>query len=196
VGSDTAEAQRLQEEERLIAEAQAGNMNALRPLFVRYADALYGGVILPRLGNAATAEDVLRDTFVTALEKIRSFRWEGRGLYGWLRQIAVNKVIDLHRRTHRTGRILAQLAEEPAAPPARADEALIAEEERRRSRARIDAVIARLSPRYADAVRLRLVDELPREECARRLGVTIGAFDVVLFRAVRAFRKYYEEMSS
>jgi DNA-directed RNA polymerase specialized sigma24 family protein len=36
-----------------------------------------------------------------------------------------------------------------------------------------------------------LVQELPREECARRLGVTIGTFDVLLFRAVRAFRKHF-----
>ena len=38
-----------------------------------------------------------------------------------------------------------------------------------------------------------MIQELPREECAKRLGVTIGTFDVLLFRAVRAFRKHFGE---
>jgi RNA polymerase sigma-70 factor (ECF subfamily) len=48
-----------------------------------------------------------------------------------------------------------------------------------------------LSERYRNAIQLRLIDELPREECARRMNVTTGTFDVVLFRAVRAFRKHF-----
>jgi DNA-directed RNA polymerase specialized sigma24 family protein len=78
VAGDTARAHDLEEEERLVAEAQAGDMNALRPVFARYAEPLYGSVILPRLGNPAAAEEVLRETFIAAIEKITSFRWEGR----------------------------------------------------------------------------------------------------------------------
>ncbi len=188
--------ERLEEEQRLVAEAKAGNMDALRPLFERYTDALYGGVILPRLGDAATAEDVLRDTFLTAMEKIGQFRWEGRSIYAWLRQIAVNKVFDVHRRAKRTGRALGALAEEsPKETPAAegADEALIAEEERQTHAVRITGVMKVLSPRYQEAIQLRLVAELPREECARRMNVTVGNFDVLLFRAIRAFRKRYGE---
>jgi len=196
--ADAAESQRmvssLAEEERLVAEAQAGRTDALRPLLARHADPLYAQVILPRLGSTAAAEDVLRETFATAVEKIGTFRWEGKGIYGWLRQIAHNKIVDLHRHSQRTGRVLRALAEEPAAPPAPADEALIAEEERRRCRARIEAVLVRLSERYCLAVRLRLVEERSREACAVELGVTVATFDVLFFRAVRAFRKHYQEL--
>src|SRR6478735_1970132 len=105
-------------------------MDALRPLFARYAEPPYAAV-RPRLRDAALAEDVLRDTFATALEKIGSFRWEGRGLYGWLRQIAVNKAHDVHRRAGRAGRLHERLAAElPAATSGGADDALIAEEDR------------------------------------------------------------------
>jgi len=194
VASDAAEAERLEAERRLVERAQSGDPDALRPIFERYADPLYGGVILPRLGNPAAAEDVLRDTFVTAIEKIGTFRWQGRSVYVWLRQIAVHKVIDVHRRTNRAGKLLAALAEELPQETERADgadEALIAAEERRRNGARIAEAMAALLPRYQAVIRLRLVEELPREECARRLGVTIGHFDVLLFRAVRAFRKQF-----
>ena len=194
MASDAAEAERLEAERRLVERAQSGDPDALRPIFERYADPLYGGVILPRLGNPAAAEDVLRDTFVTAIEKIGTFQWQGRSVYVWLRQIAVHKVVDVHRRTHRAGKLLAALAEELPQETERADgadEALIAAEERRRNGARIAEAMAALLPRYQAAIRLRLVEELPREECARRLGGTIGHFDVLLFRAVRAFSKQF-----
>ena len=51
--------------------------------------------------------------------------------------------------------------------------------------------MGQLQDRYRLAIELRLVQELSREDCAQRLGVTIGTFDVLLFRAVRAFRKHF-----
>jgi RNA polymerase sigma-70 factor (ECF subfamily) len=193
VTPDPAEARRLEEERVLVERAQSGDRTALRPLFERYAEPLYAAV-LPRLGDAATAEDVLKDTFVTAIEKIDGFEWQGRGVYGWLRQIALNKVIDVHRRTQRTTRLLSAFADEsPSETEAalRADELLIAEEERRENAVRIRAAMEALSPRYREAIQLRLVEELPREECARRLAITVGNFDVLLFRAVRKFREHF-----
>src|SRR5262249_25318859 len=133
---DAAEAERLDEEQRLIAEAQAGRLDALRVVLSRHADSLFSSVILPRLGNGAAAEGVLRETVATALEKTASFRWEGKGIYGWLRQIAQNKIIAHHRRSQRTSRVLRDLALEPVAPSPCADESLIAEEDRRRDRSR------------------------------------------------------------
>jgi RNA polymerase sigma-70 factor (ECF subfamily) len=194
VAQDAAEGERLEEERRLVERAQAGDRNALRPIFERYANPLYAGVILPRLGDKATAEDVLKDTFVTAIEKIDQFSWQGRSVYVWLRQIAVNKVIDVHRRSSRTGRFLQALAEElplEATPELGADEALIAEQERQRSKTRISAALEEILPRYRQAIELRLIEELGRDECARRMGVTVGHFDVLLFRAIRAFRRVF-----
>ena len=168
---------RLAEEERLIARAQSGDRAAIRPLFERYADPLYSGVVLPRLGNPALAEDIVKDTFVTAMERLSSFRWEGRGIYGWLRQIAIRKVIDWHRRAQRTDRILDRFAEEQPLCADRmplADEAIITAEERRQNLARLEDALGRIVPRYRQVLELRLVEEVPREECARRLGVTLG----------------------
>ena len=88
--SEPATALPLDEEERLIREAQAGHLDAMRPLLERYAPPLYASVILPRLGNAVAAEDVLRDTLATAVEKIVRFSWQGKTIYPWLRQIAIN----------------------------------------------------------------------------------------------------------
>ncbi|HEY4056074.1 MAG TPA: hypothetical protein VGM39_05670 [Kofleriaceae bacterium] len=81
MASEPATQVELDEEQRLVEEAQAGNLDAMRPLLERYAQPLYGTVILPRLGDAATAEDVLRDTLATAVEKIKKFTWQGKTIY-------------------------------------------------------------------------------------------------------------------
>lgn len=184
----------LPEEQQQIAAAQAGDLAALRPLLERLAGPLYGTVILPRTGDAASAEELLRDALATAVEKIGQFRWQGHGLYPWLRQIALNKVHDAHRQARRTRRLADALAHEVepgSAPESHADARLMAEQERRAHRARIDATLARVHPRYRAAIELRLVEELPREACAARLEVSVGTFDVLLFRAVRAFRREF-----
>ena len=194
MASAAANAFELDEEQRLVEEAQRGNLDAMRPLLERYASPLYGTVILPRLGDAATAEDVLRDTLATAVEKIRAFTWQGKGIYPWLRTIAINKVYDHHRTTRRSRRLADALVHElPVETDAgeAADSQLIADQERRSHRARIDETLAAITERYRRAIELRLIDELPREDCARELGVTVGTFDVLLFRAVRAFRKRF-----
>ncbi len=194
MASEPATAVELEEEQRLVEEAQAGNLDSMRPILERYAQPLYGTVILPRLGNAASAEEVLRDTLATAVEKIRRFTWQGKSIYPWLRQIAINKVFDVHRQSKRSRRLADALAHEVATesdPDSQADVQLMADQERRAHREKIEGTMELLAERYRLAIELRLVQELPREECAKRLNITIGTFDVLLFRAVRAFRKHF-----
>jgi RNA polymerase sigma-70 factor (ECF subfamily) len=199
VASDPADDQhraQLEEEQRLVEEAQRGNLDAMRPLLERYASPLYGTVIVPRLGDTASAEDVLRDTLATAVEKIGRFTWQGKTIYPWLRQIAINKVYDVHRQAKRSRRLADALAHEipgESDPDSHADAQLMADQERRVHRERIDQALGELAERYRTAIELRLIQELPREDCARRLNITIGTFDVLLFRAVRAFRKQFGE---
>src|SRR5579871_5149608 len=182
----------LARERDSVERAQAGDPSALEPLFARHAEPLFA-LLVARAGDRALAEELLKDALAAAVDKIATFRWQGRSLYWWLRQIALNKLVDHHRRRGRAQRLVDALrAEAEAEPPAaRADDALIAEEERRRAMARIESAMAELPPRYARAIRLRLIDDLGRQECADALGVQVGNFDVILFRAVRAFRKAY-----
>ena len=186
----------LEREQRLVEEAQRGNLDAMRPILERYAQPLYGTVILPRLGNTATAEDVLRDTLATAVEKIQRFTWQGKSIYPWLRQIAINKVFDVHRQAKRSRKLADAMVHElpsESDPDSHADAQLMADQERQAHRARIDVAMTGLAERYRTAIELRLVQELSREDCAKQLGIAIGTFDVLLFRAVRAFRKSFGE---
>jgi RNA polymerase sigma-70 factor (ECF subfamily) len=194
VASEPATQVELEAEQRLVEEAQQGNLDAMRPILERYAQPLYGTVILPRLGDAASAEEVLRDTLATAVEKIQRFTWQGKSIYPWLRQIAINKIFDVHRQSKRSRKLADAMVHEvklETDPETHADAQLIADQERRAHRERIDGTMVLLQERYRTAIELRLIQELTREECAKRLGVSIGTFDVLLFRAVRAFRKRF-----
>src|SRR6478735_9925880 len=134
VASEPANAVEPSEEQRLVEEAQHGNLDAMRPILERYASPLYGTVILPRLGDAASAEEVLRDTLATAVEKIRRFTWQGKSIYPWLRQIAINKVFDVHRQSKRSRRLADAMAHElpsESVPETHADAQLMADQERR-----------------------------------------------------------------
>ena len=180
----------LPEERVVITRLQQGDREAFATLYEWYGDLVYRQAILPRLPNPELAEDCLRETFRTALEKIGSFRIENRSIFFWLRRIAINKAIDLHRRNQRDRRLTSAVEREPElspAPPA-PDRNLEAEDARRA----VERALENMNARYARALRLRLLEDRSREECAELLGVTVGNFDVILHRAAKAFRKVYD----
>ena len=183
------------EERALVEAAQRGDGASLRTLIERFARPLYSAVILPRVGNAADADEVLRDTLSRAVERLESFRWTGSGFYPWLRQIAINWVIDRARTRQRRGKLEQKLESHTntVAPMhhAGADEALIERQERDVARAQLESALATLNERYRRAVELRVLEERSREECAEAMGVTVGNFDVILHRALAALRKAY-----
>lgn len=183
------------EERALVEAAQRGDGASLRALLERFARPLYSAVILPRVGNAADADEVLRDTLSRAVERIDAFRWTGAGFYPWLRQIAIHLIIDRARARQRKTRFEQQLEVHAGtvAPMhhAGADEALIERQERELARAQLERALSTLNDRYRRAVELRVLEERPREECANEMGVTVGNFDVILHRALAALRKAY-----
>jgi RNA polymerase sigma factor (sigma-70 family) len=181
----------LEEERVVIAKLQRGDRSAVAVLYGWYGDLLYRQAILPRLPIRELAEDCLRDTFRAAIEKIDTYRSEDRSIFFWLRRIAVNKAMDLHRLHRRDARIAEHAladAESPLAAQLEAPDRQIEVEEVRRM---VDTSLENLNARYAKALRMRLIEERSREECAEEMGVTVGNFDVILHRAVKAFRKVY-----
>lgn len=183
------------EEQRLVEAAQRGDRASLKLLLDRCAKPLYAAVILPRVGIAADAEDILKDTLLRAMERLETFRWTGAGFFPWVRQIAVNLVIDHVRRNQRRSRMEERLERQAAdvmpLHHAGAEESLIEQQERAVSLRMMEAAMGELNPRYRQAVELRIIEERPREDCAAAMGVTVGNFDVILHRALAALRKAY-----
>ena len=193
-GLDSQEA--LERQRELVERAKRGDDKALWELFAGFSDVLYGRVLLPRLGDADAARDVLKETFLQAMKKIDTFQWKGVSIYGWVRRIAIHKAMDHHRKTGRFQRMTERLSAEvetTSRVDKLADEQLIAAEERRTNKKKVHDALEQLNPRYRRALTLRLLEERPRKECAELLEVSLGTFDVLFYRSVKAFKKVFGE---
>jgi len=180
----------MDDDERLLEAIRRGDGESLGVLYDRTRTFLRDAVIAPRVG-AAAAEDVLSETFETALDKIRAFEWRGVGVVHWLAAIARRKALERTRRDAReSGRGVS--LEPPFQVPDGASSAeaeMIRMETLRALRARVAETLAAIPPRYAEALRMRLLESRDRVACAEALAVTPATFDVVLHRATRAFAK-------
>lgn len=179
----------LDEERDVIERLKQGDRVAAATLYQWYGDKLYRQAILPRLPIPELAQDVLKDTFKTALEKIEQFQFQDRSIFFWLRRIAINRAIDVHRSHQRKREIEHRVPAEysMSQQPPRPDMGPEVEE----TKEQVQKALGLINPRYAEALRLRLLEDEDRDVCAEKMGVTIGNFDVILHRACKAFRKVY-----
>jgi RNA polymerase sigma-70 factor (ECF subfamily) len=186
----------LKEERRIIRRIQKGDRAAFRTLYHAHAQDLYSRVIFPKVPVADIAEDILRETFLVALEQIERFRWQERSIRHWLRRIASNKVIDYHRANQRAARFIRsyRIAVEPSDSDRSNPERELADAQWRKGlKERIAQSLAQLNPRYRRAIELRFFQEQSRAACAEALEVSVATFDVVLFRALKRLKKIYEQ---
>ena len=88
----------------LVAAAQRGDVNAFGTLHSRYYLRLYHLAYL-KTNNAQDAEDVASETFVRALAGLSRLRLkdDAASLYPWLHRIAINLIVDGHRRRPPSG---------------------------------------------------------------------------------------------
>jgi RNA polymerase sigma-70 factor (ECF subfamily) len=178
----------LDEERAVILRLQQGDRSAVATLYGWYGDLVWRQAILPVLPNRELAEDCLREAFRMVLERIDTWNDQGRSIFFWLRMVARNKAMDVHRRVLRDQKLTEKAiveAEAGGADVPSPDRGLEIED----TRQMVAASMSRINERYATALRMRLLEDRTREECAEALGVTVGNFDVILHRACKAFRQ-------
>lgn len=180
------------EAERLLCERAArGDRQALGEILRRYGPRLYRSVLLPRLGSPSAAEEALGNTYVKVVERFAQFTWQSVGVYPWLRVVALRVALDQLRARKRELLFEPQDLEREldAAERDRREAARLEEHDLAVARARVEEVLAELNPRYALAIRLRILEQRSRDDAAAVLEVSVSTFDVVLHRAMVALRK-------
>ena len=190
------------EEERVLCErAQSGDRAALGTLLRRYGPILYRSVLLPRLGSEASAQDALAETYARVIERLGQFSWQSCGFYPWLRVVGLRIALDALRARKREALYdpedLSREIDASEKDMSATGEAELSEKrDLADARAKVAAALVAINPRYAEAIRLRVLEEKPREEVAKTLGVSVATFDVVLHRALNALKKHLAEGSS
>ena len=85
-------------EQALIQDAQAGNLDAFNTLILHYQDGVYN-TALRILGNEDQAADAAQEAFISAFKSINSFR--GGSFKAWLMRTVTNACYDELRRQKR-----------------------------------------------------------------------------------------------
>jgi len=181
-------------EQELCARAKSGDRVALGSILRAYGPILYRSVLLPRLGSDAVAQDALAETYARVVERFDQYEWQDCGVYPWLRVVALRIALDILRSKKREmlfepDDLAREIDKADKGGKATIDVELYEARDMEAARAKVDAALKTLNPRYERAIRLRVLEERPREDVARELGVSVATFDVVLHRALSSLKK-------
>ena len=166
-----------QSDAQLIERARAGEPEALAALYKRYAQPIMG--LAYRLtGSREDAEDVLHDLFLGLPEALQ--RYEERGRFeSWLKRVAVRLAL-IRLRSQRRRR------EVRIGPHARAaaesDETIV-------KRVALERALSRLSDDLKVVFVLKEIEGYSHTEISAALGITTGASEVRLHRALKRLRR-------
>jgi RNA polymerase sigma-70 factor (ECF subfamily) len=176
---------RLWRERGLLAAVLAGDERAWRTWYAESFEPLHAYVHWRCAGLRDLVEDMLQDTWLTAVRRIRTFDPEQGSFAGWLRGIAANLLRNhLRRRQLRT-------CIPAAAATARTAEPADSELERRDQAERIARALAGLPERYEAVLRAKYLDGRSMAEIAAEGRETVKAVESLLTRARQAFRDAY-----
>ena len=177
----------------LMARIGNGDHAAFRQLVERHQNTVIG-TVAKMLGNPSDAEDISQQVFLRIWRNARRYRPEAR-FTTYLFTITRNLVFNETRRRGRKKEVSADEREENSqrqiedSPDHRPDTELIQAE----LQAAVDAAIAALPESQRMAVVMRRYEQLPYEEIAAVLGLSVSAVKSLLFRARSALRDSLSE---
>jgi RNA polymerase sigma-70 factor (ECF subfamily) len=152
-----------------------GDPHALAALYGRYAHALMG-VAYRLLASREDAEDVVHDVFVGLPEALRKYDERGR-LESWLKRVTVRVALS-RMRTERAERGSDVRAADLSGPSGLPPE----------DRITLAAAVATLAPSLRAVLVLKEVEGFTHAEIGAMLGISRGASEVRLHRALAALR--------
>lgn len=190
----------------LIRLCRAGDAEARNALFQRYAvylKVLARGQVGGQLRGKCDPSDVVQLTLLEAHRDFAAFQGDGEAeLLGWLRRILAHNLFNEARRFAtaqrdaarevsldqvRQGLEQSSLALGKQLPDSSPSPSTVAA--RRESAVQVAEALARLPEDYQEVLLLRIFEELPADEVARRMGRTAGAVRMLQLRALAALKE-------
>jgi len=135
-------------------------------------------------GLRDVADEVVQETWLTAVRRVRRFDPDQGSFAGWLRGIAGNVLRNQLRKLRRTPPVHSLNGKEQAAPPDR-------QPERREEAQRIAQALAKLPEHYEAVLRAKYLDRQSVADIAAANGDTAKAVESLLTRARQAFREAF-----
>jgi RNA polymerase sigma-70 factor (ECF subfamily) len=162
--------------DELLVQATLRDRQAFGKLYERYAARVYRYARM-RTGSDTTAEDILSETMLGALEALDRYNPRRGSFASWLFTIATRRIIDRQRRDSRFRTLL-----ERAWEPAGSQEDTLTTLVRSDDAARLRAKLAQLPDRDRELILLRYSAELTSAEIGQVAGMSAGAVRIRLMR--------------
>jgi RNA polymerase sigma-70 factor (ECF subfamily) len=174
-------------DERLIARALAGDLDAFNDLVAHYQDFLFA-LVVRMVGDREAAADVVQEAFLNAYRNLRSYR--GGAVRGWLARIALNAATDVLRRRKRQPSEPYPDWEDDAWQPPTGPEADPERVAARHVRGRVlMAALQRITEDQRRAILLFDVEGFDYGEIATMTGVSLGTVKSRIHRGRLALRE-------
>jgi RNA polymerase sigma-70 factor (ECF subfamily) len=160
------------------------------------------------LRSKVEPQDVFQETAVSALRALPETELGQRDPFGWLCQIAEQRIVDAHRKFFGAQKRAADREVALDAPAGKNDMAGLIDllvvsmttpsqaMSRDQRHLRLAEALETLPAEHREALKLRYVDGLPSKEIARRLGKSDGAIRVLLTRALHRLQQILEPSDS
>jgi RNA polymerase sigma-70 factor (ECF subfamily) len=172
----------------LLARSTRGDRGALAELWRIYHPALLRYL---RTRAVSSAEDVASNVWIDVGSSISRFTGDGNDFRRWLFTIAHRRSVDDLRRTARR-REVRELPSDDVSRDRRQHDDLVGDADDAfdagGSLDRAIALIRRLPPEMAEAVMLRIVNDLSYADVAQILGTSEGNVRVLVHRGLRTLR--------
>jgi len=177
---------RVQREELLRGAVLAGNENAWQTWYDETFDDLYRYVRWRCGGRKDWADEIVQDTWLTAVRRVRRFDPRKGSFLAWLRGVAAN----LLRNDLRKRRRLPKFQQSADGQISETGKGRSPWEDRYREE-EVAAALDALSEREEAVLRAKYLEGLSVAEIASARGETPKAVESLLSRARQAFRKVY-----
>ncbi len=181
-----AEMSRQWSDHELVADAQAGNVQALdrliagvRPAVLRYCRSR----LATYAGGVDAADDVAQETCIAVVRVLPSYRRQGPPFAAFVYAIAANKIADMQRRFSRSALLIEEFPDQVEPSPTPEDRAIATFDVRAANQ-----LLALLPERMREVLLLRAAG-VQAAAIGERLGMSANAVRVAQHRASARLRE-------
>ncbi len=187
---------RTDEDQALVARAQAGDAAAFDDLVVKYSPRLYG-LVYNMTSNHEDTNDMLQDVFAKAYRAIKGFRGKS-SFYTWIHTIAVNMTLNFLKKRGRRYHLSlddvdASIQNDKEFIELTSTSSPVREADLSELQRRLNESMMKLSEEHRAVVAMFHIQGMPHAEISKILGVSEGTVRSRLFYANRQLQNYLDE---
>ena len=187
---------RTDEDQPLVARAQAGDAAAFDDLVVKYSPRLYG-LVYNMTSNHEDTNDMLQDVFAKAYRSIKGFRGKS-SFYTWIHTIAVNMTLNFLKKRGRRYHLSlddvdASIQNDKEFIELTSTTSPVREADLGELQRRLNESMMKLSDEHRAVVTMFHIQGMPHAEISKILGVSEGTVRSRLFYANRQLQNYLDE---